>query len=175
MVHREVGVVAGSRLAKSSPLQLVYDQHSWFPEPAEDEDVIGAYLVLMLLHGEGGPRDRLFEGTSSLLLTQRRVAGVCPKGTGRHGPLDSKRGPVIPWSVPLDELSEAITATSSSGSYLSMSVARQSGWRILLAKPRICRHDTFVRVDIAQLASDLRRARQSAAPVPVGSLPTTRA
>ena len=162
--HAVVGVVAGSRMAKSSALQLMYDQQSWFPAPGPGERVLGAYLVLMLLHGKGGPRDRIFEGTSSVLISDRRLAGVCPKGTGRHGALDSTRGPVIPWSVPFEELSEAETATSRSGTYLSMGVSGQSGSRILLAKPRIVREGSFVPVDIAQLARDLTRGRRAGSP-----------
>ena len=162
--HAVVGVVAGSRMAKSSALQLMYDQQSWFPAPAPEERVLGAYLVLMLLHGEGGPRDRIFEGTSSLLISDRRLAGVCPKGAGRQGPLDSTRGPVIPWSVPFDELSEATTATSRSGTYLAMTVSGRSGSRILLAKPKIVRAGSFVPVDVAQLARDLTRGRRAWAP-----------
>ena len=162
--HVVVGVVAGSTTAKSSSLQLVYEQQSWFPVPAPDEEVLGAYLVLMLAHGKGGPRDRYFEGTSSLVITDRRLAGVCPRGTGPHGALDSVAGPVIPWSVPRDELSEAIAAASQSGPYLALRVSVPEGARILLAKPRIAQDGGFLPVDIAQLARDLAPGRRWEAP-----------
>ncbi|MDQ4090771.1 MAG: hypothetical protein M3163_10805, partial [Actinomycetota bacterium] len=169
--HVEVGIVPGSRLAKTSDLQLVYDQESWFPQPAADEHVIGAYLVLMLLHGEGGPCDRIFEGTSSLLITDQRLAGVCPKGLRNERAPDPTPGPVIPWAVPLELLSQPTTATSRSGTYLSMSVAGHGGSRILLARPRIVREASFMPVDLAQLARDVRRARRPARPALSPSAP----
>ena len=169
--HVEVGIVPGSRLAKTSDLQLVYDQESWFPEPAAGEHVSGAYLVLMLLHGEGGPGDRVFEGTSSLLITDQRLAGVCPKGLRNHQGPDPTPGPVIPWAVPLELLSEPTTATSRSGTYLSMSVAGHGGSRVLLAKPRIVRDVSFVPVDIGQLARDVKRAWRPARPALSPSTP----
>lgn len=163
--HDVVGVVAGARTARSSRLQLDFDQESWFPSPPAGERVRGAYLVSMaLVESSTDADDKVFQGTSTLLVTDQRLAGVCPKGTSQHGRLDAASGPVVVWSVPLEEVSDPVEGTSSSGSYLSLArVGHQRPW-LLLAKPRAVDGDAFVPVDISRLAAVLR-ARRPAPPV----------
>lgn len=163
--HDVVGVVAGARTARSSRLLLDYDQESWFPSPLASERVRGAYLVSMvLLDSSGDAEDKVFQGTSTLLVTDHRLAGICPKGTSRHGRLDAASGPVIVWSVPLEEVSDPAEGTSASGAYLTLArFGQQRPW-ILLARPRAAEGDGFVPVDISRLAAAVR-ARRPAPPV----------
>lgn len=151
-----LGIVAGAALARSNKLHLSYDQESWFPLPNQDEHVIGAYVATVLLMDPmGRPDDRVFQGSSTVLVTADRPAGVCPKGAGRIGPLHSTTGPVVAWQIPLDSLDPPVEASSSSGRYVSMSRTGDSTPWILIAKPRVVRDGRFQPVDVSELARSI--------------------
>lgn len=154
-----VGVAAGERKARSTNLDLTYDQQSWFPVPTAGEFVHGAFLVSILMRqATGGSDELVFQGSSTLLVTDRRLAGVCPKGMWSGRRLNATAGPVVLWSVPNGGFDRVIVGASPSGPH--MSIGRTGGnqsW-LLVARPRVVDSGGFRAADIRELADVVRRA-----------------
>ena len=157
--HEAVGVAQETSVARSAPLELTYDQQSWFAVPDPGEQVYGALLVSMLMIDHGPEGDgRVFQGSSTLIVTDRRLAGVCPKGSSAFGTLDARSGPVVLWSVPVGSLDRAELASSSSGPHLSITRTGDPSPWLLLAKPRLAEAGSFRPADIGELAEIVDRA-----------------
>ena len=121
------------------------------PEPGEQ--VHGALLVTMVMVDDdpGSGARHVFQGSSTLLVTDRRLAGVCPKGSSAFGTLDAKSGPVVLWSVPVDCLDRVAPGSSSSGPHVSVGrVGGPSSW-LLLARPRIADAGSFRPAEMDEL------------------------
>jgi hypothetical protein len=156
--HEAVGVAPDAKTARSADLDLVYDQETWFAVPAPGEQVHGALLVSMLMFDDTPGSAEVFQGTSTLLVTDTRLAGVCPKGKSVYGPLDAGNGPVVLWSVPVGSLERVELGSSSSGPHLSIGrVGGRSPW-LLLGRPRVADSGSFRAADISELADLVRRA-----------------
>jgi hypothetical protein len=152
-------VATDTTTAHSVELDMTYDQQSWFATPHPDEHVHGALLVAMLMVDEApGSSEPVFQGTSTLLVTDRRLAGVCPKGASSYGALDAHDGPVVLWSVPVASLDRVELGSSSTGPHLAVGrVAGPSSW-LLLAKPRIPEAGSFRPAEMAELLDVVSRA-----------------
>ncbi len=156
--HEVVGVAPGATTARSAVLDLVYDQQTWFAVPAPGEQVHGALLVSMLMFDDTPGSAQVFQGTSTLIVTDRRLAGVCPKGTSPFGALDAANGPVVLWSVPVGSLERVELGSSSSGPHLSIGqVGGRPSW-LLLGRPRVADSGSFRATDMDELAGLVRRA-----------------
>ena len=158
--HEAVGVAQDTTTARSAQLELTYDQQSWFAVPEPGEQVHGALLVTMLMVDDdpGSAAHPVFQGSSTLLVTDRRLAGVCPKGSSAFGPLDARNGPVVLWSVPVGSLDRVALGSSSSGPHLSIGrVGGPSSW-LLLARPRLAEAGAFRPADMDELLDLVRRA-----------------
>ncbi len=158
--HEAVGVAQDTTTARSAQLELTYDQQSWFAVPEPGEQVHGALLVTMLMVDDdpGSAARPVFQGSSTLLVSDRRLAGVCPKGSSAFGPLDARNGPVVLWSVPVGSLDQVALGSSSSGPHLSIGrVGGPSSW-LLLARPRLAEEGAFRPADMDELLDLVRRA-----------------
>lgn len=158
--HEAVGVAQDTPTARSAQLDLTYDQQSWFAVPEPGEQVHGALLVTMLMVDDdpGSGAGHVFQGSSTLLVTDRRLAGVCPKGSSAFGTLDARNGPVVLWSVPVGSLDQVGLGSSSSGPHLSIGqVGGPSSW-LLLARPRLAEAGAFRPADMDELLDLVRRA-----------------
>ena len=158
--HEAVGVAQDTTTARSAQLELTYDQQSWFAVPEPGEQVHGALLVTMLMVDDdpGSAAHPVFQGSSTLLVSDRRLAGVCPKGSSAFGPLDARTGPVVLWSVPVGSLDRVVLGSSSSGPHLSIGrVGGPSSW-LLLARPRLAEGGVFRPADVDELLDLVRRA-----------------
>lgn len=108
-------------------LGLRYDPGSWFPFPATGERVldrlvakvtarVGVDTELAPARGMAGTRlVPVFRGWSTLLLTDRRLVGLCVRGESLAGPVEAKGGTVVGWSMPLTQATDAVVTEGSSG------------------------------------------------------------
>ena len=158
--HEAVGVAQDTTTARSTPLDLTYDQQSWFAVPEPGEQVHGALLVSMVMVDDdpGSAANPVFQGSSTLLVTDRRLAGVCPKGSSAFGTLDARTGPVVLWSVPVGSLDSVELGSSPSGPHLSVGrMGGPSSW-LLLAKPRVAEAGSFRPASVDELLDLVLRA-----------------
>ncbi len=158
--HEAVGVAQDTTTARSAPLDLTYDQQSWFAVPEPGEQVHGALLVSMVMVDDdpGSAANPVFQGSSTLLVTDRRLAGVCPKGSSAFGTLDARTGPVVLWSVPVGSLDSVELGSSPSGPHLSVGrMGGPSSW-LLLAKPRVAEAGSFRPASVDELLDLVLRA-----------------
>ncbi len=94
-------------------LELGPDRSTWFPLVAADEPGRGRFVALVTAHigldsssaparGRGDARlVPAFRGWSTVVLTARRMVGICPRGDVVSGLVDFERGTVVAWSFPL--------------------------------------------------------------------------
>jgi hypothetical protein len=156
--HQAVGVAFDATTARSAELDLTYDQQSWFATPEPGERVLGALLVSMLMVADDTGAPPVFQGTSTLLVTDRRLVGVCPKGSSAYGPLDTTHGPVVLWSAPIAVLARIEPGSSSSGPHVAIGRAGGPSPWLLLARPRVADGGSFRAAEMAELFDILRRA-----------------
>lgn len=140
-------------------LRVRFDTTSWFPAPEGTEQVVGAYLVSMVLFDSPGAT--AFRGKSTLLVTSSRLVGVCARGQSATGPLDPGAGRVAVWRVPLDQLDWVRAEGSADDSHLAL-----KDWDVdqpwaLLTKPRVVAGGAFRAARLAELVDVVNRAKHS--------------
>ncbi len=74
-------------------------------------------LSVVLLDGSDQPETFAMRGKSTLLLTTKRLIGVCPQGETTSGAFCAEEGPVAVWTISLSALDQVTVARSATAEH----------------------------------------------------------
>ena len=139
---------AGSPSAASlRAIDLRYESPSWFPVPSGDERLVTTLIAKLTAHVgvddrvEPSGRNRAtlvraFRGWSTVIVTDKRLVGVCVRGHSVSGPIDIDRGTVVGWTFPFSHVQAAAVVEASGRLSVAVRSTDELTGALLIANPR---------------------------------------